>query len=173
MITVISGTNRPDSNTLKVSKAYIQLLEKQEVSCQLFCLTKLPRELAFTDLFNNRSTGFQQIIDKYILPSGKFVFISPEYNGSYPGILKTFLDALPPDLNRGKKAGLVGVSNGRAGNLRGMDHLTGVLHYLGMFVHPNKQPVSSVTTLISEDGKIRDELTLKILEKHTKDIIQW
>jgi chromate reductase, NAD(P)H dehydrogenase (quinone) len=173
MITVISGTNRPDSNTLKIAKEYVQLMEEQGVSVQLFSLEDLPREIAFTELFNNRSTRFQQIIDRYILPAEKFVIISPEYNGSYPGILKTFLDAMHPDLNRGKKVGLIGVSNGRAGNLRGLDHLTGVLHYLGMHVHPNRLPVSVVSTLLDDQGKLRDEYTRGVLKKHAGDVVNW
>ncbi|MCC6838141.1 MAG: NAD(P)H-dependent oxidoreductase, partial [Bacteroidia bacterium] len=92
---------------------------------------------------------------------------------SYPGILKLFFDAIHPDLNRGKKVGLVGVASGRAGNLRGMEHLTGVLNYLGMHVHPNKLPISSVLALINESGDLVDLNTLKVLEKHISDFTQW
>ncbi len=101
------------------------------------------------------------------------MFVAPEYNGSFPGILKVFLDAVHPDLNRNKKAALIGVSSGRAGNLRGMEHLTGVLNYLGIHVHPNKVPVSSVTNLMNAEGQIKDENTIKILEKHAIDLINY
>jgi NAD(P)H-dependent FMN reductase len=173
MITIISGTNRPGSNTFKVAKHYHQLLEAQEVKSGLFSLENLPHDIAFTDLFNRRSTGFQQVIDRYILPAGKFVIISPEYNGSYPGILKTFFDAIPPDMNRGKKVALLGVSNGRAGNLRGMEHLTGVLNYLGMFVHPNRLPISVISSLLDSEGKVKDEQTMQVMLKHCRDIVEW
>lgn len=173
MITILSATNRPNSSTFKISKTYLQLMEEQGVTAQLFSLEDVPHDMAFAELFNNRSTRFQQIIDQYIAPVQKFVIISPEYNGSYPGILKTFLDAIPPDLNRSKKTALVGVANGRAGNLRGMEHLTGVLTYLGMFVHPNRLPISMVSTLFDGDGKLKDEGTRKALDKHVKDILSW
>jgi chromate reductase len=173
MITIISGTNRPHSNTMKVALNYVQLMEKQGVKPELLSLEMVPADIAFSELFNKRSSEFQQILDKYIVPAQKFVIISPEYNGSFPGILKTFLDAIHPDINRGKKVALVGVSTGRAGNLRGMDHLTGILHYLGFHVMPNKLPVSSVLTLMDEKSNIKDEHTVKALEKHIADLLKY
>lgn len=173
MITVISATNRPDSNTCKIASSYMQLLEKQGVATKLFSLEKLSPDMHFIDLYGKHSEKFQQLLQEYIIPVEKFVFIIPEYNGSYPGILKLFLDAVHPDVNRGKKAALVGVSSGRAGNLRGMDHLTGVLHYLGIYVHPNKLPVSSVLGLLDEKGAVKDENTIKVLEKQISEFIKW
>jgi NAD(P)H-dependent FMN reductase len=113
------------------------------------------------------------LLKDFILPAQKFVFIAPEYNGSFPGILKVFLDAIPPEMNRGKKSALIGVSSGRAGNLRGMDHLTGILNYLGMHVHPNKLPISSVLSLMDAEGNFRDEITKTVLEKHAIDTVSY
>ena len=173
MITVISATNRPNSNTHKIASSYMQLLEKQGVAAKLFSLERLSPDMHFIDLYGKHSEKFQQLLQEYIIPAEKFVFVVPEYNGSYPGILKLFIDAVHPDVNRGKKAALVGVSSGRAGNLRGMDHLTGVLHYLEIYVHPNKLPVSSVLALLNEKGAIKDENTIKVLEKQIGEFIKW
>jgi NAD(P)H-dependent FMN reductase len=112
------------------------------------------------------------LLDEFILPAQKIVFIVPEYNGSFPGVLKIFLDAVHPDTNRGKKVALVGVSSGRAGNIRGLDHLTGVLHYLGMHILPNKLPISSVLTLLDANGSLKDENTIKALEKQIGELLK-
>lgn len=172
MITIISATNRPNSNTLKIAKNYAQLMEKQGVESKIFSLERLPKDFIATDLYNSRSENFQQLLDEYIVPAKKLVFIVPEYNGSFPGILKTFIDAIHPDINRGKMVALVGVSSGRAGNLRGLDHLSGILHYLGIHILPNKQPISSVLTLLNEDGTLKDENTIKVLEKQIGDFVK-
>jgi len=86
------------------------------------------------------------------------VFISPEYNGSYPGVLKLFLDAISireyARSFKQKKAALCGVASGRAGNLRGIDHLTGVLNHVGVIVMPNNLPLSSIDKLCDENGEI-------------------
>ncbi len=173
MITIISATNRPNSNTLKVSKKYAQLIEKQGLTCKILSLEQVPADIAFNEVFSNRSQKFQQLLEEYIIPVQKFVIIAPEYNGSFPGILKTFFDAIHPDLNRGKKVALVGVASGRAGNLRGMDHLTGILNYLGMHVHPNKLPISSVLTLVNADGELVEPTTIKVIEKQLNDFSNW
>ena len=173
MITIISATNRPNSNTFKVSKKYAQLLEKQGLTCKLLTLEQVPMDIAFNEVFNKRSESFQQLLEEYIIPVQKFVIIAPEYNGSFPGILKIFLDAIHPDLNRGKKVALAGVASGRAGNLRGMDHLTGILNYLGMHVHPNKLPISSVLTLMNAEGELVEENTLKVIEKQLVEFAKW
>lgn len=172
MITIISATNRPNSNTLKIAKNYAQLMEKQGVESKIFSLERLPKDFIATDLYNSRSENFQQLLDEYIVPAKKLVFIVPEYNGSFPGILKTFIDAIHPDINRGKMVALVGVSSGRAGNLRGLDHLSGILHYLGIHILPNKQPISSVLTLLNEDGTLKDENTIKVLEKQIGEFLK-
>ncbi len=173
MITIIAGTNRLESNTLKVAKHYQRLIENRGLQAKLLSLEKVPVDLAFNELYGNRSVAFQEILNEYIIPSRKFVIIVPEYNGSFPGILKTFIDAIHPDLLRGKKAAFVGVSSGRAGNLRGMEHLTGVLMYLGVFVHPNRLPVSGILTLLDSQGNLKDENTKTVLEKHAGDVVNW
>jgi len=173
MITIISATNRPNSNTLKVSKFYSQLLDKQGLTNSVLSLEHLPADLSFSNMFGNKNTDFQKLLEEYINPVQKFVIICPEYNGSFPGILKTFFDAIHPDVNRGKKVAMVGVASGRAGNLRGMEHLTGVLNYLGMHIHPNKLPISSILTLLDENGELKDENTIKALEKHASDVLMF
>jgi chromate reductase len=173
MITIISATNRPNSNTRKVAASYAQLMEKQGVAPKLLSLELLSPDLDFMDLYGKRSEKFQQLLDQFIIPAEKFVFIVPEYNGSFPGILKLFIDAIHPDTNRGKKAALVGVATGRAGNLRGLDHLTSVLHYLGIYVHPNKLPISGVTGLLDANGVLKDEGTELVLNKQINEFLHW
>jgi chromate reductase len=173
MITIVSGTNRPNSSTYKIASKYLQLIEKQGVTAKLLSLGQLPLDIAVADMYGKRSALFQQILNEFIVPTQKIVIVVPEYNGSFPGILKTFIDAMHPDLIRGKKIALVGVSSGRAGNLRGMDHLTGIFHYLGLHVLPDKLPLSRVLTLFDEKGNLNDEYTLKMLEKQCIEFINW
>jgi chromate reductase len=173
MITVISCTNRINSSSLKLARHCSQLMEKQGVNHKLFSFEQLPVDIAFNEVFSKRSEKFQQILNDFIIPAEKFLLIVPEYNGSFPGILKVFLDAIHPEVNRGKKTALIGVSSGRAGNVRGMEDLTGILNYLGMHVYPVKLPVSSILTLMDAEGNIKDENTLKVIEKQVELFINY
>ena len=73
MITIISATNRPNSNTLKVSKKYAQLIEKQGLTCKILSLEQVPADIAFNEVFCNRSQKFQQLLEEYIIPVQKFI----------------------------------------------------------------------------------------------------
>ena len=158
-ICIVSGTNRKESKTFQVAQIYQQVLIDQNISQQLFSLTDLPRDIAFSALSGESNDALQELIVKYIDSCSKFVFISPEYNGSFPGVLKTFLDAVHPKHWANKKAALVGVADGRAGNLRGMEHLTNILNHLKVNVYYNKIPVSQVNNILSEPtGKSMQEL---------------
>lgn len=173
MITVICGTNRSTGNTYKVATHYCALLKNKNVDAQLLELEKLPHDFAFTETFNDNTEGYQKILDTYIKGVDKFVFVIPEYNGSFPGILKAFIDTVPPRDFAGKKVGLVGISAGKAGNLLGMDHLTGILHYLKMEVMSRKPKLSGIGDLVHDEGYIEDQSAVKILEEHIDQLLNF
>ena len=124
----------------------------------------------------DQSAEIRQLQDKYLLPARALYFVVPEYNGSFPGVLKFFLDACSvreyKATFQGKKAATLGVSTGRAGNLRGMDHLTGILNYLDITVMPNRLPVSQIHGLADQDG-LKDPKTRSLVQQHVTDFLQF
>lgn len=165
MITIISGTNR-DNNTKKVALEYRRLLQEKHIDSVLLALDE-------QEIFT-RNEAFMQMENEYLLPAEKFIIIMPEYNGSYPGILKLMIDNT--DIRKAwwhKKVLLTGVSTGRAGNLRGMDHLTGALLYLKMLVHPNRLPISVVDKLMDADGRFSDAGTLKSIHEQLEEFLRF
>lgn len=173
VITVISATNRKGSLTHSVSLHYAKILATKGVEVRFFSLAELPAEFIVSDMYGARSEAVRQLLSQYVESVHKFIFIIPEYNGSYPGILKAFIDGVPPRSFNGKKAGIVGVSSGHAGNLRGQEHLTGVLHYLKMFVHYNKLKLSHIDRIVTPDRTIEDEATLGRIRDHAEDMIRF
>ena len=166
MYTIISGTNRAASNTLKIARQYKELLLRKGVEAQLLSLEGLN--------VLERNPVFEEIERELLIPAPKFIFISPEYNGSIPGVLKAMFDI--SDIERawwGKKALLTGVSTGRAGNLRGMEHLTGILNYMKVTVHHNKLPISMVDTLLDGNGDIADSRTLQTVNRQLEEFMEF
>lgn len=170
-VTILSSTNRKNSFTLKVAKFYSQILSENDLDAKILSLENLPESFLFSDTFGSRTVEFQSIIDEYISDVSLFVFIVPEYNGSFPGILKGFLDAVPPSAWKDKKAGLVGVAQGRAGNLRGIEQLTLVLNYLKVFVHYNKLPISGIESLFDNNDNLIHEPTKLALAQHKDGLL--
>ncbi|MEO0735116.1 MAG: NAD(P)H-dependent oxidoreductase [Bacteroidota bacterium] len=176
MITVLSGTNRQDNRTRLLARHYVRQLQDLGAEAQLLDLADLDNihyvgaEYSATAL----SPELLSIQKQYVLGAGKLVIFSPEYNGGFPGILKLFIDSISLNAYRenftGKVIGLVGVASGRAGNLRGMEHLAGVLAYLGAWILPNKLPVSNVEALLTDD-QLTDTETIAALKTHAKQLI--
>jgi chromate reductase len=165
MYTIISGTNRVGSHTEKVAKEYQRLLAEKNIDAQVISLQNLN--------VLDRSPEIKQLEKDFLIPTTKFIFIVPEYNGSYPGVLKSLIDN--SDIKKAwhfKKALLTGVATGRAGNLRGMDHLADVLHYLKMNVHYNKLPISVIDKVMDENGRFNDP-TLNVVNEQISDFIDF
>lgn len=163
---VISGTNRPGSNTIRVAKQYLRLLEEKGVTAKFVSLEDMD--------VNRRNDALKALEKEVLIPATKFIFVTPEYNGSFPGVLKAMIDNT--DIEKvwwGKKALLTGVSTGRAGNLRGMEHLTGVLQYMKMHVHHNKLPISVVNKLLNGEDYIGDMATLKSINDQLEEFIRF
>lgn len=171
-IVVVSCTNRPNSNTLKVSKIYEDILKTKNADAKILDFCTLPETIAFSETFGRRSDEYSQLIDEYVISASKFIFVMPEYNGSFPGILKTFLDSMHPREWANKKACLVGIADGRAGNLRGMEHLTGILHYLKMNVYHNKLPISIINKVMDAEGTF-SESQRKVCEAQIDGFLEF
>ncbi len=153
MITIIAGTSRIGSNTKKVALEYLRLLKERKI------------EAAFLSLDEHnvciRDAAFIEMENKYLIPAEKFLLIMPEYNGSYPGILKLMIDN--SDVAKcwhHKKILLTGISTGRSGNLRGLEHLSGSLLYMKMFVHYNRLPISMVDKMLDANSQFNNAATL-------------
>ncbi len=165
MYVIISGTNRKSSFTLRVSELYQQLLKEKKIDSRILSLVGLN--------VLERTPEIIQLEQEYLVAAEKFIFISPEYNGSIPGVLKCLIDVTDyRTVWPGKKALLTGVSRGRAGNLRGMDHLTGILHYTRTTVHPNKLPLSVVDTLF-EANVLSHAATLRVINEQLDEFIDF
>lgn len=165
MITVISGTHRKNNLTIKFAEYYTYSIKQKGEEVQLLDLRSLPSGF-FQDnsIFGAASEEVDKLLKTYLVSADKYLFLLPEYNGSFPGIVKMLIDSAEPAVFKGKKAALTGISSGRAGNLRGMDHFTGILHYLDVEVLPFKLPISRIFTLMDELYNITDPETLQVMD---------
>ena len=166
MYTIISATNRIGSHTEKVALLYQHMLRKKGVDAAIFTLVGVN--------VLERDHAFIKIENEVLTPSQKFIFIMPEYNGTFPGILKTMIDIT--DVKKAwwwKKALLTGISTGRAGNLRGMDQITSSLHHMNVFVHPNKLPISIIDKVMDKEGVITNTSTLAAIDLQLDQFISF
>jgi chromate reductase len=173
MVTIIASTNRPNSATLRLAEYYKSRMAQKGQDTTLLSLTELPDNLIATDLYGKRSPEFEHI-QQIVTASDKFVFIIPEYNGSFPGVLKVFIDACDfPDSFYDKKAALVGLSSGKYGNIRGIDHFTGVCHYLHLNVMSLKIHISAFKNEMDTEGNLILADTLRYTDEQIDKFIKF
>lgn len=174
MITIISGTNRLDSVSSQIALYYQQILRNKGVEAQILDLATLPQDFIYSALYENTGQNtefntFQEVIDA----TERFVFIIPEYNNSFPGVLKAFIDGLRyPSSFDGKKGALVGISSGAQGAGLALSHFTDILHYLGMNVIPLKPKLSRIEKNFM-DNQLSNSLYKELLQKQADQLLSF
>lgn len=152
--------------TLRVANVYYDIMRRHTQDVELVSLVG--------KVVWQEGDDLKELEDRYFKPSEKFVFVLPEYNGSIPGILKLMIDN--SDIKNCwwyKKAMLVGVADGRAGNLRGLDHMTNILHYLKMHVLYNKLPLSRINEEVDMEGNILKPATRLVIEQQVEEFLKF
>jgi chromate reductase, NAD(P)H dehydrogenase (quinone) len=178
-ITIFAATNRINSRAFLFSNFVAEILNQKGINTSILDLSKIKSDYIHSAMYESKTatTDIMNICNEFIRPAEKFYFVIPEYNGSFPGVLKTFIDACSvlPGYGgfQGKKAALLGISSGRAGNLRGMDHFSAILNYISVTIMPNKQPISSIEGLLGAKLAITDNTTIKVIEQHAQDFIDF
>ncbi|TZF81302.1 NAD(P)H-dependent oxidoreductase [Pedobacter sp. BS3] len=173
MTTIVAATNRTGSYTLKLAIYYQKKLKEQGVDAGILNLLELPDNLLHTDLYGKRSAEFMPI-QNVVTATEKFLFVVPEYNGSFPGVLKVFIDACQfPDSFYGKKAALLGLSSGKYGNIRGIEHFTGICHYINLHVMPLRLHIPHINKEFDENGDLFKEDTVKFTNQQIERFIAF
>jgi len=82
---------------------------------------------------------------------------TPEYHGSYSGVLKNALDLMSFVELEGKMIGLIGVSGGSMGAFSALASLRGIGRSLHAWVIPQQVAIPEAYSVFSESGSINDE----------------
>jgi len=169
MITVISGTNRPNSKTRKVAGLVDILLQENGEEAVLLDLAELPAEIFATSAYASKPASFTSF-QHSVLESDGFLTVVPEYNGSFPGVLKYFIDMLRfPESLYEKPAAFVGISAGRWGGLRAVEHLEMVFQYRNAHLFGRRCFIPGINKALDDTGQFTDPETVNRLRKTVLD----
>ena len=81
---------------------------------------------------------------------------TPEYHGSFSGVLKNALDLMGFEEFEGKMIGLVGVSAGRMGAFDALNSLRNVGRALHAWVVPEQVSIPEAAKVFQENGRLKD-----------------
>jgi chromate reductase, NAD(P)H dehydrogenase (quinone) len=155
-ILIISGTNRPGSSALKVAKVLERHYAGQGIAAELLSLDEMPPEAFAPASYAAKPPAFVDIQNRVLTASGLHV-ITPEYNGSFPGVLKYFIDLLKfPESFEHKPVAYVGESAGAWGGLRSVEQLQMVFGYRHAHSYPVRVFIGGVNRVFDAAGNLTD-----------------
>jgi len=113
-----------------------------------------------------------------------WIICTPEYNASYPALVKNTLDWLSSPVkndpvwnddfrfSRGKVVGVLSASPGALGGLRSQSHLIPLLFNLQCWVAPRTYALGRAAEAFDEQGRLKDEAARKRAEA-VVDQVLW
>lgn len=163
MMTLIVGTNRPGSNTRKVARHIEEIYASLKVPLRVLDLAQLPPEIFSPTLYAEKPQSFHPFAEA-IVESFGLIVVTPEYNGSVPGVLKYFIDMLKfPESFERRPVCFVGVSAGIWGALRPIEQLELIFGYRNAYLYPERVFLAQIHNLLDESGQFKHaELTARL-----------
>lgn len=165
MIALIVGTNRPGSNTRKVAKQVEEIYAEAKVPLTVLDLANLPPEIFSPTSYGAKPPSFTPFSDTILKADGLHV-VTPEYNGSIPGVLKYFIDMLkfPESFDR-RPVCFTGLAAGLWGALRPVEQLQAIFGYRNAFVYPERVFIPGIGDQLNDAGRLIDEELVGRLRK--------
>ncbi|HSA93653.1 MAG TPA: NAD(P)H-dependent oxidoreductase [Terriglobales bacterium] len=165
-IPVILGTTRKGRMSAHVAHfVHGELLKRKGVTSEVIDIAKLP--LPVDDAGEAiKDAGFSEKMNR----ADGLVIVSPEYNHSFPGLLKHVLDSCLKEYIH-KPAGIAGVSAGPFGGARGIQSLVPVLRELGLVPIFWDLNFGTVAKTFDESGKLLDEAYYRRADKFLGELI--
>lgn len=164
---IIAGTDRPDSNTLKVSKYIQAIYQSLGEAVEIMDLKEMKSHLHDDLQYGKASEGLKPYLDK-IGKSEGLIVVCPEYNGSMPGVLKYFIDHWRyPESFEYRPICLVGLG-GMFGALRPVEHLQQVFGYRNSYIFPERVFIMNVHKVLNAEGQVQDEMIKQLLVKQAQ-----
>ena len=173
MLTLISGTNRPGSNTRKVAAQIEEIYKGLGIPLAVLDLAQLPSEIFAASSYAEKPKSFEPFSQGVLNATGLIV-VSPEYNGGIPGVLKYFIDMLKfPESFERRPVCFVGVAAGVWGALRPIEQLQAIFGYRNAFIFPERVFLPRVHDLLGPDGRLADPEIIERLTAQAKGFIDF
>jgi NAD(P)H-dependent FMN reductase len=165
-IPVILGTTRKGRMSAHAARFVFGQLQKRDgISSELIDIgeLKLPVDDAGEAVKDPRFSAAVERADAIVI-------VSPEYNHSFPGLLKHVLDSCLKEYVH-KAAGIVGVSAGIFGGARAIEHFQPVLRELGLVSIFWDVNFGRVDKVFDSNGELLDRAYIARTDKFLSELI--
>ena len=169
-VVAIPGSLRPQSYTRLALN--IALQGAQEAGAQTRMLDLASYSIAYDSDSDQPALGLLHLRQDVQQAQG-ILLGTPEYHGSFSGVLKLALDLMGFSEFEGKLIGLVGVSGGRMGAINALNSLRTVGRSLHAWVVPEQVSISEVWRQFNEDGSLKDAHLQAILKEVGRQVARF
>lgn len=169
-VVIISGTNRAGSNTLKVAEQVRGIFEARGAKVTLLDIATVNPKTFSPENYWNTPKSFQKKFDVPVNEADSVVFVFPEYNGTYPGMLGTLINYMQISL-QAKPVGIIGLSSGILGAQKGADHLSSLLRHMKADIIGEAQVNLPEIEKAMVDGKVTEKSLAERLEKSAQSLL--
>jgi len=170
MIQVLVGTNRVGSRSEQFAKNICAKFQSQGTEAEVMNLS----EIDWSEMNHNTYGGdavpgsIKKMMAKLNDSDGLYV-VCPEYNGSFPGALKMFIDYWDFPASFEKRPVCLTGMGGMFGGLRPVEHLQQVFGYRNAFIFPERVFLRNVWEIMTKDGEVADDLTSNLIDQQVKN----
>ncbi len=165
-IPVLLGTARQGRESEKAARLVFERTKKRnEVETAFIDIRDLPMRLDDAGE-QMKDPKFSATIDR----CDGLIIVTPEYNHSFPGLLKHALDMNLKEYIH-KAVGICGVSAGVFGGVRVIEQLLPVMRELGMVTIFEDVNFGRIRTLFDADGKLLDENFIRRIDAFLDELI--
>ena len=174
MIEIIAGTNRPGSNTKKLAGLVLGLYQDLGVEAQILSLEEMPPEIFDPSSYAEKPESFTPLSDRVLDSEGLHIIV-PEYNGSFPGVMKYFIDMLKfPQSFEHRCVAFTGQAAGIWGAFRSVEQLQMIFAYRNAYILPERVWIPSINEQWEEPGvSFKDPVILKRLRDQAEKFTQF
>lgn len=149
-----------------------RLYTAEGAPAQVLDLIDLPAEIYAPEAYKHKPEAFLVFQERVLAADGLHVVV-PEYNGSFPGALKYFIDMLKfPECFEHKPVTFTGLADGVWGGLRAVEQLQMVFNYRNAYILPERVWFPRFKRIVDEH-QITDELLRTLLEDQVKRFIKF
>lgn len=172
ILVLVGGISRDSLN----KKLYNAVKERAPGNINLFTfdISKIP--FFSQDIENDPPDNIIEFKD-LIREADAVLFITPEYNRSFPGVLKNAIDwgsrPYGQNLWDKKPAGVMGATISSVGTFGAQHHLRQVLAYLNLSVMGQPEFYFTSKNSFDEYGNLTDEKTKQFIENYWKAFNEW
>jgi len=179
-LVAFAGSHRQGSLNALLAQAATKIALDLGAEVEFIDLGALPMPLFDEDLEKEGTPENATAFKAKLKAADGFLISSPEYNSSYPALIKNVIDwaSRPADGEpmlaafSGKACGLLAASPGALGGIRMLPQLRNLLMNIGVHVVPTQFGLGKAHEAFDSAGQLTDERARSMVEKVVRQTIE-